>query len=67
MEPTIQRACADAVVVCSLTVAPDAAEACRWTIIERADDVFFDAAGRRSFCDRLPGNWRRNCYSVILL
>ena len=57
---------ADAVVVCSLTEAADAAEACWWTIIERAGDLFFDEAGRRSFCDRLPGNWRRNCYSVIL-
>jgi len=56
-----------AVVVCSLTVAAAAAEACWWTIIERAGDLFFDEAGRRSFCDRLPGNWRRNCYSVILL
>jgi len=54
-------------VVCSLTVAPDAAEACWWTIIERADDVFFDAAGRRSFRDGLPGNRRRNCYCVVLL
>ena len=70
----------DAIAVCSLTDADaadaaeaaevavaDAAEACWWTIIERAGDLFFDEAGRRSFCDRLPGNWRRNCYSVILL
>ena len=57
----------EAIVVCSLAEAPQAAEACWWTIIDRAGDVFFDEAGRRSFCDRLPGNWRRNCYSVILL
>ena len=57
---------AEAIVVCSLVEAPDVAEACWWTIIERAGDVFFDEAGRRSFCDRLPDIWRRNCYSVIL-
>ena len=58
---------ADAVLVCSLATAPDAAEACWWTIIERAGDLYFDTAGRRSFCDRLPGGWRRHCYSSILL
>lgn len=58
---------ADAIVVCSLAEAPDAAEACWWTIIERAGDLYFDTAGRRSFCDRLPDGWRRHCYSLILL
>lgn len=57
----------EAVVVCSLAEAPDAAEACWWTIIERAGDVFVDVDGRRSFCERLPDGWRRYCFSTILL
>ncbi len=57
---------AEAIAVCSLAEAPDAAEACWWMIIERAGNVFSDVAGRRSFCERLPDIWRRHCYSVIL-
>ena len=45
---------------------PDATEVCWATIISRAGNVFGDAAGRESFCARVPQDRRSSCRARLL-
>ena len=59
----------EAIAMCVLVDgggSPDAAEACWATIIARAGNVFGDAAGRESFCARLPQDRRSSCRARLL-
>ena len=56
----------EAISMCALLDVASEADACWWTIIDRAGDVFIDEAGRRSFCDRVPADRRGLCASEVL-